>query len=241
MKTVSLHIPCLVDTLMPETGRSVVAILDRLNIPFVFHPEQTCCGLPAYNAGFIPEARQVARHFIEVFDKDEVVISTSGSCIQMIQKHYPELFADEPNWKKRAEQMAGRVYELTQYIVDILGIQSIGGRLEKTIAFHESCSMLRGIGVSEQPKKLIGSLEGAQLVELQQAEVCCGFGGEFSHAYHEISEQMVADKVSHFLNSGADILTMGEPGCYLNISGYMARHYPDKKVIHVADLLAGAL
>jgi L-lactate dehydrogenase complex protein LldE len=226
---------------MPATGQSVVRLLDYLGIPFVYHTEQTCCGLPAFNAGCIPEARQVAKHFIEVFGEDAVILSLSGSCIRMIQSHYPEILADEPAWKERAELLSGRVYELTQYLVDVLGIDRIHGRLEAKIAFHESCSMLRGLGISEQPKRLISSLEGAELVEMEQADVCCGFGGEFSHAYHEISEQMVADKAGHFLKSGADILTTGEPGCYLNIAGYMARHYPDKRVLHVADLLAQAL
>jgi L-lactate dehydrogenase complex protein LldE len=239
MKKVAVHIPCMVDMFMPDTGRSVIRLLERLDIPFVYHTDQTCCGLPSYNAGFFPETRKVAKHFIELFGEDEAVVSISGSCVGMVKSHYPELLGDESRWGERARSLAGRIYELTQYLVDVLGIQDVAGKFAGKVAYHESCRLLRGIGVSEQPKKLIRSLKGAELVEMQGADVCCGFGGEFAHAYHEISERMVADKVSNFLQSGADVLTMGEPGCFLNVSGYMSRHHPDRKVMHIADLLAG--
>ncbi len=230
MDKISLHIPCMVNTFMPGTGRSAIRLLERLGIPFDYNPDQTCCGLPAYNAGFVPETRKVAKHFIEVFEENERVVSLSGSCVSMVRDHYMTLFADEPDWQARARQLAGRVYELTQYLVDVLAIHDVGGRFEGKIAYHESCSLLRGIGVSEQPKQLLRSLKGAELVELQAADVCCGFGGEFAHAYHEISEKIVADKVNNFLQSGADVLTMGEPGCFLNVSGYISRHHPERKV-----------
>jgi L-lactate dehydrogenase complex protein LldE len=229
----------MVDTLMPGTGRSVIRLLERLDIPFVYHTKQTCCGLPVYNAGVVAETKKVAKHFIDLFGGDEVVVSISGSCVNMIQKHYPEILADEPQWHRRALDLAGRVYELTQYLVDHLGIEDVGGAFAGKVAYHESCALLRGLGVSEQPKKLIRALAGAELVDLPHAQTCCGFGGEFAHAYHEISEEMVAEKVDAFLASGADVLTMGEPGCYLNVSGYVSRHHPDKRVVHIADLLAG--
>lgn len=239
MKRVSVHIPCMVDTLMPGTGRSVIRLLERLDIPFHYHTNQTCCGLPAFNAGVVPETKKVAKHFIELFGRDEAVVSISGSCVDMIRSHYPEILADEPDWQRRAMDLAGRVYELTEYLVDVLAIEDVGGAFAGKVAYHESCALLRGIGVSEQPKRLIRALAGAELVELRQAQTCCGFGGEFAHAYHEISEEMVAEKVNYFLASGADVLTMGEPGCYLNVSGYISRHHPEKRVVHIADLLAG--
>jgi L-lactate dehydrogenase complex protein LldE len=240
VKRVSVHIPCLVDTLMPETGKSVIRLLERLDIPYVYHTNQTCCGQPSYNEGFVPETKKIAKHFIDVFGEDEVVVSISGSCVTMVRSHYPMILAEESDWRKRAEDLSGRVYELTQYLVDVLGIEDVGGRFDGRVAYHESCSLLRGLGVSEQPKKLIRSLVGTELVEMQRADVCCGFGGEFSRSYHEISEHMVADKVKNFLQSEADVLTMGEPGCYLNVSGYLSRHHPDRKALHIVDLLADA-
>ncbi len=239
MQQISLHIPCLMNMFMPETGKSVVRLLERLGIPFKYNEDQTCCGLPASNAGFVPEARKVAMHFIEVFGDDPVVVSPSGSCVEMVTKRYPDLFAGDPEWLERAESLVSRTYEFTQYLVDVLGIDDVGGTFKGKVAYHESCSLLRGLGVSQQPKTLIQSLKGAELVPLQNADTCCGFGGEFAHKYSEISETMVAEKVQNFLNSGADVLTMGEPGCYLNISGYVSRNHPGKKVMHIADLLAG--
>ncbi|MBI9076049.1 MAG: (Fe-S)-binding protein [Desulfatibacillum sp.] len=239
MQTISLHIPCLMNMFMPNTGKSVVRLLERLDIPFVYHEDQTCCGLPASNAGFVPEARKVAKHFIQIFGDDPVVVSPSGSCVEMVTQRYPDLFADEPDWLERANALAYRTYEFTQYLVDVLGIEDVGGKFSGKVAYHESCSLLRGLGVSEQPKKLIRSLKGAELVPLQNADTCCGFGGEFAHKYSEISETMAKEKIANYLNSGADVLTMGEPGCFLNLSGYVSRNHPGKKVMHIADLLAG--
>ncbi len=238
MKTVSLHIPCLVDLFMPGTGKSVLRLLDRLNIPHVYHDRQTCCGMPAFNAGFRPEAKKAAKHFIEVFGDDEVVVSPSGSCVEMV-KNYPDLLTDEPEWHDRAVSLASRTYEFTQYLVDELGLESVGGSFNGKVAYHESCRLFRGLGISQQPKKLIKAMEGVEFVDMTNAQDCCGFGGEFSHKYSEISEEMAADKIKGFLESGADVLTMAELGCLLNLSGYVSRNYPDKKVMHIADLLAG--
>jgi L-lactate dehydrogenase complex protein LldE len=241
MEKISLHIPCLVDMFLPDTGKSAVHLLNRLGIPFVYHDNQTCCGQPAYSAGFLPEARKVARHFIEVFGEDEAVISLSGSCVEMIKMHFPELLAEDPSYYTRALELSQCTYELTQYLVEVAGLEDVGGRFEGTVAYHESCKLNLGLGISEQPKKLIRSLTGTELVHLSNADVCCGFGGEFSHKYPDISEPLVADKVKNFLESGADVLTMAEPGCFLNISGYISRHHPEKKVVHIVDLLAGEI
>jgi len=224
---------------MPDTGKSAVHLFNRLGIPFVYHDNQTCCGMPAFNTGFWPEARKVARHFIEVFGEDEAVASLSGSCVEMIKIYYPELLVEDASYYTRALELSQRTYELTQYLVDVAGLEDVGGRFEGKVAYHESCKLNIGLGVSHQPKKLIRSLQGAELVPLSNADVCCGFGGEFSHKYPDISEPIVADKVKNFLESGADVLTMAEPGCFLNISGYISRYHPEKNVMHIVDLLAG--
>ncbi|MFP4477196.1 MAG: (Fe-S)-binding protein [Desulfatibacillaceae bacterium] len=239
MKTVSLHIPCMVDLFLPDTARSAIRVLERLGVPWVYREDQTCCGLPAYNAGFSPEAASVAKHMIRVFEQDEAVVSLSGSCMQMMRDHYPALLAGNPEWSRRAKALAAKTREFSQYLVDELGVEEVGAAFDGKVAYHESCRLSRGAGVVEQPKKLIRAVRGAELVPMNKADACCGFGGEFSHAYHEISEEMVADKVNCFLQSGADILVMGEPGCFLNISGYVSRNHPGKKVMLLADLLAG--
>lgn len=239
MKTVSLFIPCTVDLFLPEIGEATVRILRRLGVRPLYHEGQTCCGQPAMNAGYRNQAKKAAKHFIDIFGGDDIIVSPSGSCVYMVKQHYPELLCDEPAWLRRAEALTGRIYELTQYIVDVLGVDDVGAHFGGKITYHESCHVLRGLGVSEQPKQLIANVDGAETVPLFSADICCGFGGEFANTYNYISEEMVKEKVQNFINSGADLLVLCEPGCLLNIDGYLSRHHPDKKVMHVANLLAG--
>jgi L-lactate dehydrogenase complex protein LldE len=239
MKAVSLFIPCTVDLFLPQVGEAVVHLLRRVGVDPIYHEEQTCCGQPAINAGYRKEARGAAKHFIEVFDRDEVVVSPSGSCVCMVKDHYPELLEDEPDWRRRAEDLAKRVYEFTQFLVDIQKVEDVGASFNGKVAYHESCHILRGLGVSEQPKKLIRAVKGTELVPLEAAENCCGFGGEFANDFPEISEGMVSLKVERYLASGADLLLLCEPGCLLNIGGYLSRNNPGKKVMHIASFLAG--
>lgn len=212
-------------------------MLQRLGLEPVYHPAQTCCGQPAFNSGYWDQAIRAAKHFIEVFENDEVVICPSGSCVCMVKYHYPELLQHESAWQKRARDMSARIYELSQYIVDILKIEDVGASYFCKAAYHESCRNLRDLGVSEQPKKLIKAVKGTELVSLNEADVCCGFGGDFSINFPSISEEIVKQKTQHFLNSSADILILSEPGCLLNINGYLSRYHPEKKVIHIASLL----
>jgi L-lactate dehydrogenase complex protein LldE len=238
MKEVSLFIPCTVDLFLPRIGEAVVSLLRRLGVNPVYHEEQTCCGQPALNAGYEQEARKVAKHFLTVFAEDEVIVTPAGSCVYMVKYHYPELLEMEPDWLRRAEEMAPRVYEFSQYLVDVLKVEDVGSSFEGKVAYHESCHILRGLGVSDQPKKLIGAVKRAELVPLNAADSCCGFGGEFANNFPDISESMVKDKVENFLASGADLLLLCEPGCLLNIGGYLNRNHPGKKVMHLATFLA---
>jgi len=239
MKEVSLFIPCTVDLFLPGVGESVVALLRRAGVNPIYHSEQTCCGQPAMNAGYRKEARSAAKHFIRVFERDEVVVSPSGSCVCMVKDHYPELLEDEPDWRRRAEDLAKRVYEFTHFLVDIMKVEDVGASFNGKVAYHESCHILRGLGVLEQPKKLIRAVKGTELVPLESAENCCGFGGEFANDFPDISEGMVSLKVERYLAGGADILLLCEPGCLLNIGGYLSRNHPGKKVMHIASFLAG--
>jgi L-lactate dehydrogenase complex protein LldE len=236
---VSLFIPCTVDLMMPEIGISTYKLLARLGEKPVYHTDQTCCGQPLFNAGYRSYAKRAAKHFIKVFGDDECIVSPSGSCVSMVKHHYPELLTDEPSWCDRAQALSNRIYELSQYIVDILGVTDVGASFEGKVTYHESCHILRALGVSDQPKKLITGVAGAQYVELNNATACCGFGGEFAIGYPEISEAMVKDKATNFLKTGADVLLLCEPGCLLNINGYLHRNHPDKRAVHLASFLAG--
>jgi L-lactate dehydrogenase complex protein LldE len=237
MNRVSLFIPCLMDVIFPATAENTLRLLRRLQCDPSYPEGQTCCGLMPFNAGHRKAARQLAKHFIEVFDQDEAVVCPSGSCVNMVRNRYPELFCDAPHWLRRAEAISARTYELSEYLVDVLGVEAVGAAYDGKVAYHESCNLVYGLGVTEQPKKLIRAAKGTELVPMDRADVCCGFGGEFSHHYSQISEAMVADKVEAYVQSGADLLVTGEPGCLLNIGGYLSRHHPHKRVVHLADFL----
>lgn len=239
MPDVSLFIPCTVDLLLPSIGEATVSLLRRLGINPTYHKKQTCCGQPAFNAGFRKEAKRLAKHFINVFCDDGIIVSPSGSCVFMVKQQYPLLFEDEPEWLQRTEELSQRIFELTQYLVDVLKVEDVGASYSGKVAYHESCHINRCLNISEQPKKLINAVKGAEPVPLDQADVCCGFGGEFSGRYPEISEAMVSEKVENYINSKADLLLLCEPGCLLNIGGFLSRHNPDKKVMHIANFLNG--
>ena len=238
---VSLFIPCTVDILMPEIGIATFELLMRLGDEPIYHKDQTCCGQPLFNAGYHDQARRAAKHFIEVFGDDERIVSPSGSCVSMVKHHYPDLLSDEPYWCNRALELSERVYELSKFIVDVLGITDVGASFDGKVTYHESCHILRALGVSDQPKKLIAGVAGAQYVELNNANACCGFGGEFAVGFPEISHALVKDKATNFLNTGADVLLLCEPGCLLNINGYLHRNHPGKRAMHLATFLAGSM
>ena len=239
MKDVSLFIPCIVDLLLPEIGEATVAVLRKLGLNPVYHPEQTCCGEPAVNAGYLAHAVKAAKHFIEVFENDEVIVCPAGSCVNTVKNHYPELLENEDDWLDRAESVGSRVFELSQFIVDVMGRESVDATFEGKVAFHRSCQQLRGLGIAEQPEKLIRGVKGVEAVPLFGAEVCCGFGGVFSVDYPSISEAIVRNKTENFLNSQADILVTCDPSCLIHINGYLSRNHPDKKAVHIANLLDG--
>ena len=241
MTRVSLFIPCLVDMVLPHIGESTVKLLRHLDCESTYHSEQTCCGLMSFNSGFRKEARRLARHFIRVFENDEWIVSPSGSCVNMVKNRYMELFEDDPVWFARAQALSSRVYELSQFIVDHLGVEDLGGTRHAKVAYHESCSTLNALGVSAQPKALIRSVRGTELVELTGADICCGFGGTFANSFADVSTALVRQKAEYFLASGADLLVMCDPGCLLNIQGYLDRHHPGRGAVHLADYLAGSI
>lgn len=239
MKNVSLFIPCLVDSVVPSVGQAAVDLLKKLDVKPTYNKKQTCCGQPAHTAGFRRQAVKMAKHFIEVFEGSETIVCPSGSCVHMVKHHYPELLAEEPDWLRRAEELGGRIFELTEFIVDVLKVEDVGSSFEGKAAYHESCQLHRGLGVNDQPRKLIAASKGTEVVPLQDAGGCCGFGGAFANKHPEISAAMLQAKTENYIASGADIMIVGEPGCLINISGYFSRNHPDKKVVHIAEFLAG--
>ncbi|MGB3702955.1 MAG: (Fe-S)-binding protein [Anaerolineales bacterium] len=236
--TAQLFVTCIIDTLYPEVGEAVVRVLQRAGVSVEFPDDQTCCGQPAFNAGMRSEARKMAEHTIQVFEGNpgDIVIP-SGSCAGMVKHGYQELFADDPAWLKRAQKLADRTYELTQYLVDVLDIDDLKSVFNEKIAYHPSCHLLRDVGIDEQPQLLLTNVQGAELVALPNRNECCGFGGLFSIEHPEISKEMLDRKIENFLSSGASVLVSCDAGCVAHISGGLHRQKLHQKVLHIAEIL----
>ncbi len=236
--TVTLFIQCLVDSMFPEVGEAMVRVFDRLCIPLAYPENQTCCGQPAFNSGYRNEAAAAARRFIEVFADAEAIVCPSGSCVAMVRHHYPELFANDPVMRRRAEEIGSRTFEFTQYLVDVLGSTDLGAVFPAQATYHDSCHLARTLGIREQPRQLLRHVRGLQLVEMANADTCCGFGGTFSVNYPDISLAMVDDKIANILNSGADTVVGCDTSCLMNIRGRLSRKKKKIRVLHIAQILA---
>jgi L-lactate dehydrogenase complex protein LldE len=235
---VGLFVTCLVDLMRPSIGFAAVKLLEDAGCT-VEVPEQTCCGQPAYNTGDRSTTRDLAERVIESFRGYDYVVAPSGSCAGMIKVHYPELFQHDPNWAPRAVELAGRTWELTSFLVDVLGVKGVAARFEGTVTYHDSCSGLRELGVKRQPRRLLQSIEGLELVEMTDSEVCCGFGGTFAVKYGDISNAIVSEKTKSIAETGAPMVLAGDLGCLMNIAGKLSREGRAVEVRHVAEVLAG--
>jgi L-lactate dehydrogenase complex protein LldE len=234
----SLFITCLVDQIFPEVGMSMVTVLRRLGVEVDFPTAQTCCGQPAFNSGFSSEARDLARRFIGIFENSEYIVAPSGSCTSMVRVFYKELFNDDPDWQKRAEALASRTYEFTEFVVNVLGIDDAGASYRGKVALHQSCHLLRELNVRTEPQRLLNSVKGIEHVQLERAEACCGFGGLFSIKYPEISGGILQDKIESVEKSGADVVVACDVGCLMHIAGGLSRQGIATRTMHMAELLA---
>jgi len=238
MTTVQLFVTCLIDSFYPQSGEAVVEILRRLGIDVQFPPGQTCCGQPNFNAGLRAEARPIAEHTIRVFEKTtgDIVIP-SGSCAHMIKHGYAELFANDPVWLPRAQYLASRVYEFTEYLVDKLGVTDLGAHWDGVLTYHPSCHTLRGMNIDRQPRALLANVRGATVVELPNAEECCGFGGIFSMEHPELSAEWLKRKIGNLEATQSPALVVTEAGCRMHIAGGLHRQRKKQRVIHIAEVL----
>jgi L-lactate dehydrogenase complex protein LldE len=238
-KPVSLFVTCIVDMIYPQTGVSVVEILEHLDLEVRFPTGQTCCGQPAFNAGFQGDAREVARQFLTAFADAEVIVTPSGSCASMIRHYYPELFKDDPVWFRRATWAADITWEFTEFLVDGLGITDLGAALPPVkAAIHHACHGYRLMGLGTQARALAEHIEGVTVTEMNGADRCCGFGGLFSVKMPEISGAMLEDKIEGIEQSEAEIVITGDAGCLTQINGGLTRNGKNQRVVHLADLLA---
>ena len=236
---VGFFVTCLVDLMRPSVGFAAIRLMEDAGCRVSVPRDQTCCGQPAYNSGDRADAIAIAKRLIEQFEGFDYAVLPSGSCAGMIRKHYPELFAADPQWRDRAEALAAKTFELTSFLVDILNVREVKGEFHGAVTYHDSCSGLRELGVKAQPRALLAAIDGLELVEAEKSETCCGFGGSFCVKYPDISGAMVGDKANDIIATGADIVLAGDMGCLLNIAGRLSAKGSGIAVRHVAEVLAG--
>jgi L-lactate dehydrogenase complex protein LldE len=239
---IQLFVTCILDCLYPEVGEAVMRVLEKAGQQVEFPADQTCCGQPAFNAGMRPQAAQVARHTIKVFEATSgPVVVPSGSCTAMIRHGYLELFADDPLWLPRAQALSERTFEFSEFLVDQLGVTGFQSTFSGRVAYHASCHLSRDLGIKSQPRQLLQALRGVTLMELPQAEDCCGFGGVFSVEHPHISAEMLKRKIDNIDASGAEWVVSCDAGCITNINGGLHRCGKSQRAVHLAQLLDGSL
>jgi L-lactate dehydrogenase complex protein LldE len=234
---VGLFVTCLVDFFRPTIGFAAVKLLEAAGCTVEVPRAQTCCGQPAYNSGDRADAKAIALQVVDAFAGYDHVVAPSGSCAGMIRRHYPELFAGDPDLP-RVNQLAARTWELVSFLVDVCGVQAVDASWGRRVTYHDACSGLRELGIKEQPRRLLASVDGLSVIELSGAEICCGFGGTFCVKYPDISDKMVSDKAAEIVATGVEAVVAADLGCLLNIAGKFQRQGRNIEVRHVAEVLA---
>ncbi|MFT6773965.1 MAG: L-lactate dehydrogenase complex protein LldE [Paracoccaceae bacterium] len=236
---VALLVTCLVDMFRPSIGFGAVKLLEDAGCEVHVPPSQTCCGQPAWNSGDRATAQAIASQVIAAFEGYDYVVVPSGSCGSTIAKDYPAMFGADHPMRARAEALAAKTHEIVSFLADVRGVTGVTARLDGSYTYHDSCSGLRGLGIKEQPRALLASIEGLELREMDEAEVCCGFGGTFCVKYPQVSGVMVEDKTRNAAATGADLLLAGDLGCLMNMAGKASRAGRPIKARHIVEVLAG--
>ncbi len=231
----ALFVTCLVDLFRPTIGFAAIKLLEDADCDVVVPPAQTCCGQPAYNSGDMADTRDIAKQVIAY----EYVVAPSGSCASMLMKHYPGLFEETDPWHARAVAFSAKTHELVSFLTDVMNIEEIAARHEGSVTYHDSCAGLRELGIATQPRKLLASVDGLSLTEMENSDVCCGFGGTFCVKYADISNAIVAKKTATISDADTELLLAGDLGCLMNMAGKLKREGSAIKVRHVAEVLAG--
>jgi len=241
---VALFLTCVNDTLYPDTGRAVVKLLARLGVEVDFPMAQTCCGQAHYNTGYRHQAEPLARHFSDVFGGYDAIVTPSGSCGAMVRELYPRM-GERARAEGRGAGLAAalapvvpKTYELTEFLVDVLGVTDVGAYYPHKVTYHPTCHGLRSLGLGGRPYQLLKAVKGLELLELPGAEECCGFGGTFSVKNSDVSAAMGADKVRHAASTGAEVLCAADNSCLMHIGGTMTRLGTDMRPVHIAEILA---
>ncbi|GAA1509503.1 (Fe-S)-binding protein [Sphaerisporangium rubeum] len=250
---VALFVTCVNDTLFPNTGKAVVSLLRRLGVDVDFPQEQTCCGQMHVNTGYRDEGVRLARGFLSVFGRYDAVVSPSGSCASMVREQYPKLAAGMGATRAKAftrvhrgrtrfaeavAEVTPKVYDLSEFLVDVLGVTDVGACFPHRVTYHPTCHSLRGLRVGDRPVRLLEAVRGLELVPLPQADECCGFGGTFAVKNAAVSAAMCADKIGHVMDTGAEVLCAADNSCLMHIGGALRRQRSGVRVMHLAEILA---
>ncbi len=237
----ALFIPCYVDLISPEVGVSVVRVLRKLGVEVSYPEGQTCCGQPAFNSGFFDEARGVARHFLDVFEREsfDYIVCPSGSCATMVSHYYPFLFEEQglPEDHERSEALGRRVREFSDFLVNVLGVKDLDASHTGRAVFHTGCHQRRELGILDEPRELLRNVSGLELVEWENEELCCGFGGTFSVKMPDVSVAMADEKIAALQNSGADTLVSCDSSCLMHLGGRLKKLGHETRVLHLAQVL----
>ncbi len=238
---VELFIPCFIDQFYPETGFNTLKVLEKAGCKVHYNPEQTCCEQPMYNAGHWEEARELAKKFLTDFPSDKTIVSPSASCTAYIKNHYKRLLKNDLDVMQRLEHISSRLVELSDFLVNTLQYTDFGAAFPHTVTFHDACHGLREYGLTTEARTLLQNVNGLTLVEMENTDTCCGFGGTFSMKFPSISTAMVEQKVEWALETGAEYIISTEASCLMNINGYISKNNKPIKTLHLADVLASGL
>lgn len=237
---ISLFIPCLVDQFAPEVGVATIKILEKLGCAIDYPYEQTCCGQPAFNTGYRDDAKILAERFINLFANSEYIVAPSGSCVSMVKVFYDQLDLSKEA-RDKLIHIKNNIFELTEFIVNVLKVTDVGASFKGRVTYHESCHLLRELHISKEPKELIKNVKGVEYIEMRESDRCCGFGGTFSFKFPELSTTITEDKVVNIINSGAEYVVANDTSCLMNIDGVLKRKGSKVKTLHIAELLAAGL
>jgi L-lactate dehydrogenase complex protein LldE len=236
---VQLFITCLSEQFFPETLQNMVFLLEELGVEPVFPEDQTCCGQPYFNTGFQKEGRSLAAKWIRLFGRRDLpIVSPSGSCVDMVKHHYPDLFPDGSEEQKIAQELSNRTFEFSQFLVNELKITDVGATFPHKVTYHASCHLLRGLSCKDEPKRLLNSVTGLEFIPLPEEETCCGFGGAFSVIYPQISQAMLTQKINKIIESGAEYVVACDAGCLMNMAGGLNKKRSKIRAMHLIDILA---
>lgn len=238
---IDLFIPCFIDQMFPDTGFNMIKVLEHAGCTVHYNPEQTCCGQPAFNAGFWDKTDDVGKKFITDFSaNDRPIVGPSGSCVGFVRNSYKELYENTPyhNFNKQVKR---NLYEFTEFLVNVLKVTDLGGKFEGKVTYHDACGALRECGIKTEPRQLLEKVKGLEMVEMSLAETCCGFGGTFATKFEAISSGMADMKAESIIESGADIVVSTDYSCLMHLQSYFTKQGKPIRVMHIADLLAKSI